>query len=381
MAADPERRAELTQSAAASPRSDRSAETARAIDRSGVVGRADASPGTLAAPDGRTAGKAAPMPEHPTRNSDPARRSPRPAPVPASAGELSFHGQSQREALDAIRLALAEQHVFVALTGSAGLGKTALLATAVVALPDLPLRIIRVGEPDRASAELAAEIERVALEQAAQLPDGDRHVVLVIDDAHTASPELLRCLTRIAVAGRLNPRSPQVILAGRPELWDRLAAEEFAPLARRIAVRPVLRPLSDEDARGYITHLLDQPRRIAGQTLTEEAEREVLRLAQGGPERIGAIVKGALALADVQTRLPVTFEVIRSAAAALAGRGQERQERGRARRVDVRALALVTVAVVVVVVAGGFVLSSHGWPPERVLAGVLDLAKPAGPRR
>jgi len=96
----------------------------------------------------------------------PAWASLQPAAAPGAAvGGQAFLGRSQREAADVIRRALAEGHVFAALTGAPGLGKTVVLST-VLATQSGPLsHVIRVDRPDQVSAEQTAEIERLVLGQ------------------------------------------------------------------------------------------------------------------------------------------------------------------------------------------------------------------------
>ena len=216
-------------------------------------------------------------PPRPIITGNPALLLQQPAAAPGvMMSEPFFLSKSRRDAANVIRRALTERHVFAALTAAPGLGKTMLVATALAAPLGL-VRTIRVEKPDQLSGDQAAQLERIASDPAA----GGPHTVLVIDDAHAAPPGLLRCLTRLAEIGPLKPGSAQVLLVGRPELWDRLEAWEFAPLVERIAGRPVLQPMTDDDARGLIKHLLDQPRKIFGQTLAAHAEREVLRLSDG----------------------------------------------------------------------------------------------------
>ena len=295
-----------------------------------------------------------------------------PGAAPGTASPaVPFLSESQREAAAVIRSALAKRSVFAALTGETGLGKT-LLLDAVIAQPGMPVRVFRLGNPSGVSAAQVAQIERAM----AQPAPGQRHTALFVDDAHAASGALLGFLARLAEGGRM---APQVILAGRPELWGRLAAPDLAPLLERIVLRPVLRPLTDADARGLVRHLLDQPRR-SGQVLSAEAEAEVVRFSAGQPERVGQILGGTLMLDDVKARPPIPAGVVRSAAIMLAGRTQQR----RRRRVGAWA------AGVVILVAGGAVAvrgwptqndwppAVRGWPAERVLA-ALGLALPGAP--
>lgn len=288
---------------------------------------------------------------------------------------VPFLSESQREAAAVIRGALAKRSVFAALTGEAGLGKTMLL-DAVIAQPGMPVRVFRLGSPSGVSAAQVAQIERAM----AQPAPGQRHTALFVDDAHAASGELLRFLARLAQEGRA---APQVVLAGRPELWDRLAAPELAPLLERIVLRPVLRPLTDADARGLLRHLLDQPRR-SGQVLSAEAEAEVLRFSAGQPERIGQILGGTLMLDDVKARPPIPAGAVRGAAVMLAGRQQQQK---RKRRLGAWAAGVVILAAGGAVAVRGWPAALHewppavrGWPPERVLA-ALGLARSWAPAR
>ncbi len=253
-----------------------------------------------------------------------------------------FLSESQREAAGAIRSALAERSVFVALTGEQGLGKT-LVLNAVFTQPGVPVRILKLAN---LSQVLPAQVEQVL----AQPAPGGRHTALFVDDAHTASEEMLAFLARMAA----DRAGPQVVLAGRPELWDRLAHPDLTLLAARLVLRPTLRPFTDEDTRGLIRYLLDQPRRTS-QMLTEAAEAEVMRLGAGRPERIGQLMGGTLTLVDVQSRPPVPVEVVRSAAAVIEGRRLPERRRWREE---------VIAAVILLVLVGGVGLAMHGIPAE-----------------
>lgn len=237
----------------------------------------------------------------------------------AAPSAMPFLGESQREAAAVIRSALAKRNVFAALTGETGLGKT-LLLDAVIAQPGMPVRVFRLGNPSQVSAAQVAQIERAL----AQPAPGGRHTALFVDDAHAASEELLRFLAGVAADGR---GAPQVILAGRPALWDRLASPALAPLLERIGLRTVLRPFTTA---------------------------EVLRFGAGLPDRIAQVLGGTLQLGDVQTRLPVPAGMVRSTVAMLAGR----QQPGRRRHVGAWAAGVIALAAV-----GTGAVAMRGWPP------------------
>ncbi len=290
-----------------------------------------------------------------------------PAPPSVAPRATPFFGESQHKAAKVIRHALAERHVFVALIGEPGLGKT-LLLDSIMALPGMPVRILKLSKPGQVSAADIVRVERV-LEQPAL---GERHTALFVDDAHAASEELLRFLARVAA----DRSGLQVILAGRPELWARLTALELAPLVERIALRPALWPLTDGDACGLVKHLLNQPRR-SGQVLTEAAEAEVVRLGGGQPERVGQILAGTIMLGDIQARPPIPVDMVQSAAAVLDGQRQPE----RRRRIGTWAGAFTVLALVAV---GGLWLvgirtpAMRDWTADRApaAAGLADHVEP-----
>ena len=167
--------------------------------------------------------------------------------VSVTASELR---PEQHACCDALSVALKEGHVFAALTGPAGCGKTTVLEAVIAELREWPLRWIRIRDADKVPGKLAEQIEQVAYAEARKPENRERQVVLVVDDAQAASEELMRCLTRLAAMREPGRRVPQVLLVGGPELWDRLAAEEYGPLQRRLAIRAVL-PLNEPGADSW----------------------------------------------------------------------------------------------------------------------------------
>ncbi|MBV8913868.1 MAG: hypothetical protein JOZ05_12615, partial [Acetobacteraceae bacterium] len=166
---------------------------------------------------------------------------------PPEQHRRALQNSAQRAAFDQLNLALQEGEVFAALTGPAGAGKSAVLDAVLADPVPRKLRIIRVVQADQISADLAEHIQQVAYIEATKPENTNKHVVLAVDDAHAASDELMRCLTRLAAAKRAGQRLPQVFLVGRPELWTRLRTPEYEPLARRIAIRPTIQHSGGED--------------------------------------------------------------------------------------------------------------------------------------
>ena len=210
-------------------------------------------------------------------------------PRPADAAPVTLR-TAQNACYEALSLALKEGHVFAALTGPDGSGKTTVLEAVLSDRTDRALRCIRISDPDKVPASLAEQIESVAYAEAGKPENLERHIVLAIDDAHTASHELLLCLARLAAMREPGRRVPQILLVGHPELWDRLAASEYEVLARRLAIRAAL-PAAEEDADPWasiedeVTHTMSQLRAEAEHMPTVRDQPEPVYQNDGTFER------------------------------------------------------------------------------------------------
>lgn len=187
---------------------------------------------------------------------------------------------AQNACYEALSLALKEGQVFAALTGPEGCGKTTVLEAVLADRKDRALRCIHITDPDKVPAVLADQIEQVAYAEAGKPENLERHIVLAVDDAHIASHELLQCLSRLAAMREPGRRVPQILLVGRSELWQRLASEEYEPLARRLAIRAAL-PAAEDDSDPWASVEND-----VSQTMAHlRAEADLRPVVMDGPDQ------------------------------------------------------------------------------------------------
>ena len=146
-----------------------------------------------------------------------------------------------------------------------GSGKSTILAAVVATLAYGGMRVIRVNNPDdtiMGQRELAARIlGRPTMGSPAQLvaeaitnllaTTDDGQVVLVVDDAHTLSDQAMELLLVITSPTRRGIRSPQLLLAGRGEFWERQWRDELRMITD-VAEKVVLEPLTEDDARDFV---------------------------------------------------------------------------------------------------------------------------------
>lgn len=260
----------------------------------------------------------------------------------------------QRACYEALSLALEEGHVYAAVTGPAGAGKTTVLDAVLLDRPSRSLRCIRISDPARVGAKLASQIEEIAYTEASKPENLERHVLLAIDDADSASDELLHCLARLSTMREPGRRLPQVLLVGRPELWQRLTVEAFQPLARRIAIRAVLPPLSDE--RDPWASLEEE---VSQAMTAREGPTTALSGSFGDPvfdhafaTNFPAEAKAAgLPLSDEPVPPPLEYALFPDPPEQLGGHHESR-----------RRLLLPVLCLVVTLVAFVSVLSFYQWP-------------------
>src|SRR6202161_1518782 len=172
---------------------------------------------------------------------------------------------------------------FVVITGEIGAGKTTLIETflreltadVVVAQinqtqlsPTAFLQTVLVqfgfSPFEMKKPEVLATLNQFLTEQ----HSNGRKVLLIIDEAQNLSQRVLEEVRMLSGVETTKEKVLRIILAGQPELNDKLNSPELVQLAQRVRLRFHLGTLSIEDMRAYIQHRLE----VAG-----GADREIFR--------------------------------------------------------------------------------------------------------
>src|SRR5271170_2010586 len=87
-------------------------------------------------------------------------------------------------------------------------------------------------------------------------------LIVVIDEAQNLDASVLETVRLLSDFETPRAKLLQIVLAGQPELADKLASRGLAQLRQRVSLVSGLQPLSVTEARNYIQHRL----RVAGYT-------------------------------------------------------------------------------------------------------------------
>ncbi len=217
---------------------------------------------------------------------------------------------------------------FVVITGEIGSGKTTLIETflrelehdvvvaqinqtQVSAIEFLQSVLVQFGfQPFRMrKAELLATLNQFLIEQHA----AERKVLLIVDEAQNLSERVLEEVRMLSGVETTKEKVLRIILAGQPELNDKLDAPELVQLAQRVRLRFHLTALSREDAEGYIRHRLEVAGAHGREIFAPDTFDALYRYTGGTPRLINTLCDTAMIAAYSSDRDTVSIEDISSA--------------------------------------------------------------------
>lgn len=146
---------------------------------------------------------------------------------------------------------------------------------------------------------------------------GNRFIV-VVDEAQNLDPSVLETIRLLSDFETPRAKLLQIVLAGQPELADKLASRNLAQLRQRISLVSGLKPLGLEDTRKYIQHRL----RVAGyegggNLFTPQALAETTEFTEGIPRNINNFCFNAMSLACAMRQSTIDADIVREVIADL----------------------------------------------------------------
>jgi general secretion pathway protein A len=217
---------------------------------------------------------------------------------------------------------------FVVITGEIGSGKTTLIEsflkeiqsdvviaqinqTQVSAIDFLQAVLVQFGfSPFKMKkAELIATLNNFLIEQYA----AGRKVLLIVDEAQNLSMRVLEEIRLLSGVETTKEKVLRIILAGQPELSEKLDAPELIQLTQRIRLRFHLTTLSSTEMRAYIQHRLEVAGAADRQIFAEDTFAEIFRYTGGVPRLVNTLCDTALMAAFTADHDTVTLADIHQA--------------------------------------------------------------------
>jgi len=233
---------------------------------------------------------------------------------------------AHREALSNLEYAIASRKGVTLLLGEAGTGKTTIIRTAIERQPErvhcvhlqnpalhrtefVEMLATRFGLSARAAESKTSFLLELEALLASRSRSGES-TVLVVDEAQSLPLELLEEIRLLANIETNEEKLLTVILAGQPELADRLNERSLRQLKQRVALRCQLSPLTLQESCAYVAGRIRAAGGIGAQTFTREAVTLMHEHAHGIPRTLNVIADNALVTAFATERRPVNTKVV-----------------------------------------------------------------------
>ena len=232
----------------------------------------------------------------------------------------------QREAVSNLQYGLTTPRGFALLIGEAGTGKTTLVQAVLAQLRESPSKYVSLSNPTLNRGEFYEHLARAfglsedaALSKTRFLSELGAQVQtrsasggltgLIVDEAQSLPYELLEEIRLLGNVEAQTTKLLNIVLAGQPELADRLNEPSLRQLKQRISLRCELATLDLQETGAYIAGRL----RVAGgspaQVFTREAVIAIHRLSRGVPRTINVICDNALIWGFAEQLRPIPVRI------------------------------------------------------------------------
>jgi general secretion pathway protein A len=299
-----------------------------------------------------------------------------------------YLGPKHREALASLVYGTESNRGFLALIARPGMGKTSLLyhylsylrdkaRTAFIFRTDCDSRefirhlLIDLGI-DVAGMDLPAmhdSLNRLLTEEM----NAGRRFVLVIDEAQNLDEKVLESVRLLSNFETPWVKLMQIVLAGQPQLADRLASPSMAQLRQRVSMVIRIDPFTNQDVNSYIDHRLWVAGCEKPGIFTVGARKLIAEHSEGIPRNINNLCFNAMSLACALKRKAIERDIVQDVIADLdleplrekkvvAPTSEKRSEKKPERPVPSISLAREKQSF------------AGGWIPKAVLTGVVALA-------
>lgn len=219
---------------------------------------------------------------------------------------------THREAMASLLHGIGSQTGFTALIAAPGMGKTTLLFNLLQLLKgntqtaflfqtlcrpggflNALLADLGIVDNGRNIGRMHAKLNEYLLEESRK----GRRVVIVVDEAQNLNEQVLEVVRMLSNFETSSRKLLHVVLAGQPQLAEKLNLPGLTQLRQRISIVARLAPLNAAETRAYINHRL----RVAGYSsskslFTNQAYALIAEQSQGIPRNINTLCFNAMSL-------------------------------------------------------------------------------------
>jgi general secretion pathway protein A len=224
-----------------------------------------------------------------------------------------YLGEKHKEAFAILRYGVMERQGFVLLTGEVGTGKTTMVRALLASL-DRNVKYVHLANPLLSPREFIAYLILSAFQNKihfktksefliafesflTKIQQRNRHFLLVIDEAHKLSFDLLEEIRLLSNLETAEEKLISIFLVGQPELNDRLNEPRCRPLLQRISVRYHIPPLDAKETREYVmTRLKKAGSKRADQIFPNKPIDAIHHYSQGYPRMINILADNSMLL-------------------------------------------------------------------------------------
>jgi general secretion pathway protein A len=237
-----------------------------------------------------------------------------------------YPSRTHQEALASLRYGFRSNRGFTAMIAQPGMGKTTLLFRFLDEIRDAARSVFLFDmdsscEPRELLGYILLDLGITpagnTYQMHQQLNDAlveenrrGRTVVVVIDEAQNLSEAMLERVRLLTNFETSKGKLMQVVLAGQPQLADKLMQPSLVQLRQRISTICRLEPFSEEETLAYISYRLRQAGHSGDPLFSADALALIAEASQGIPRTINNLCFNALSLCRALKRNAVDRSMV-----------------------------------------------------------------------